>query len=172
MRDLWIRLYVHALLRGSYVFNGVEMFPDTKPPATAKSPTNAEPSTTESFTSAQSSTIVETATIVEVLTNAKSPNNAKPSTNMESSTNAGPSSTKLPGFEPSGFVDVWRGNYRGNPVCIKAIRARNKSNLHKIKKVRDSLFRSGSHSPPIIPDLLPQWSRVQAFFPSEYTSRC
>ena len=153
MRDLWIRLHVHALLRGSYVFNGVELFPDTKPPntanmfTTAKPPTKAEPSTTGSSTSAQSSmsagssTVVETATIAESPTNAKSPNNAVQSTNMEPPIDAKPS-TKPPDFEPSGFVDVWRGNYHGNPVCIKAIRTRNKSNLQKIKKVHDSLFWS------------------------------
>jgi hypothetical protein len=71
MRDLWIRLYVNALLHGMHVFRDVEL------------------------------------------------------------------SAESPDFEPLGFVDVWRGNYRGNPVCIKAIRTRNKSNLQKIKRVRE-----------------------------------
>ena len=93
MRDLWIRLHVHALLRGSHVFDGVELFPDARPSTTAKW------------------------------------------------------STTPPDFEPYGFVDVWRGNYRGNPVCIKAIRTRNKANLRKIKKVHDSLFPSDTHHP-------------------------
>ena len=74
MRDLWIRLYVHALLRGFHVFHDIEL-------------------------------------------------------RIES-----------PQFEPFGFVDVWRGNYHGKPVCIKAIRTRNSSNLKKIKEVRRSLI--------------------------------
>ena len=74
MRDLWVRVYVHALLRGLYVFPGVQLV-------------------------------------------------------MES-----------PAFEALGFVDVWRGNYHGNPVCIKSIRTRDPSNLKKIKKVQHESF--------------------------------
>jgi hypothetical protein len=108
MRDLWIRLYVHALLRGSYIFTDLQ-FPE--PPA--ESPT----------------------------------------------------------FDPSGFIDVWRGKYHGNPVCIKFIRTRNKANLRKMKKVHGSLFRPESNSPSILPDLSSRRSRVQEFFPPKYTSR-
>ena len=152
MRDLWIRLHVHALLRGSRIFDGVELFPDAKP-STAKPPTPAtsigtEPSTTGwsisagSSTTVGSSTLVETATIAESPTNAKSPTNTEPSTNVGSPTSPGPPAdikpfTEPPKFEPSGFVDVWGGSYHGNLVCIKAIRTRNKSNLQKIKKVHN-----------------------------------
>ena len=105
MRDLWIRLHVHSLLRGSYVFPGVEL------------------------------------------------------------------STESLDFEPFGFVDAWRGEYHGVPVCIKAIRTQNKSTLEKIKKVPELLVRSELNSPHITPDLLPRSSRVQALFPSKCTAR-
>lgn len=87
MESLWTRIYVHALLRGSHIFPGVEL------------------------------------------------------------------STGPPDFDPLGLVDVWKGNYHGNPVCIKAIRMRKKSNLEKIKKTfspGDQERRYSSH-PNIIP---------------------
>ena len=79
-------------------------------------------------------------------------------------------STKSPEFEPSGFVDVWRGSYHGNPVCIKAIRTRNESTLGKIKRVHGSLVPSGLNSPRISTDVLSRSSRVQTLFPSKCTS--
>ncbi|KAF9789587.1 hypothetical protein BJ322DRAFT_546243 [Thelephora terrestris] len=100
MRDLWIRLFVHALLRGSYIFTDLQ-FPE--PPA--ESPT----------------------------------------------------------FEPSGFIDVWRGKYHGNPVCIKFIRTRNKANLRKIKKIfyqEGQGCKSFSH-----PNILPVVQVSQDLFP-------
>ena len=72
MRDLWIRVYAHAFLRGSHVFPGVELHKES------------------------------------------------------------------PEYESLGFVDVWKGKYHGNLVCIKAIRTRKKDNLGKIKKVFES----------------------------------
>ncbi|KAF9641989.1 hypothetical protein BDM02DRAFT_2861287 [Thelephora ganbajun] len=68
MQDLWIRLHVHALLRGLPVFPDVELRKDS------------------------------------------------------------------PNYEPLGFVDIWKGDYRGNPVCIKAIRTRSTTNSEKIKR--------------------------------------
>ena len=106
MESLWTRVYVHALLRGSHVFPGVEL------------------------------------------------------------------STGPPDFDPLGLVDVWKGNYRGNPVCIKAIRMRNKSKLEKIKKVHSSPIRLESSSPHATLDLFPWRSRAQVFFASEHTSYC
>lgn len=69
MRDLWVRVHAHALLRGLYIFPDVEICAEG------------------------------------------------------------------PKYVPLGFMDVWRGNYRGNPVCIKAIRSRNTAHLGKIKKI-------------------------------------
>ena len=45
-----------------------------------------------------------------------------------------------PDYDPFGFTDVWRGNYRGDQVCIKAIRTRDTSSLAMIKRVRGSFF--------------------------------
>ena len=50
-------------------------------------------------------------------------------------------STGPPDFDPLGLVDVWKGSYHDNPVCIKAIRTRRKPSLEKIKKVRGSPIR-------------------------------
>lgn len=107
MRDLWIRLYIHALLRALHVFPGVEL------------------------------------------------------------------GAESPEYEPFGFVDVWRGNYHGNPVCIKAIRTRNSANLRKIKMVHTFLTRLIIVSNlTFMPDLLPRSWGVQAFLSSEHTSCC
>ena len=131
-----------------------------------ESSTSAESSSisAESSISAGLLTVVESAAIAgsftNSITNVGSPTNEESltivgsPTYVDSSTNAGPSidaspSIEPPDFEPSGFVDVWRGKYHGNPVCIKAVRTRNKSNLQKIKKVHGPFFQSESHSPPI-----------------------
>jgi len=42
-------------------------------------------------------------------------------------------------YDPFGFMDVWKGNYHGDQVCIKAIRMRDTSDLEKTKRVRGSL---------------------------------
>lgn len=58
-------------------------------------------------------------------------------------------SAESPEYESFGFVDVWKGNSHGNPVCIKAIRTRNSANLQKIKMVHDSFIPVPStNSPP------------------------
>ena len=43
-----------------------------------------------------------------------------------------------PDYTSIGFADVWKGNYRGNPVFIKAIRTQKKLNLNRIKWVNDT----------------------------------
>jgi len=45
-----------------------------------------------------------------------------------------------PDYEPLGFMDIWKGNYRGDQVCIKAIRIRDTAPLEEIKKVCSSFF--------------------------------
>ncbi|KAF9649106.1 kinase-like protein [Thelephora ganbajun] len=68
MRDLWIRLHVHALLRGLRVFPDVELSNDS------------------------------------------------------------------PDYDPLGFMDIWKGICRGDPVCVKVIRTRSEAHLEKIKR--------------------------------------
>jgi len=41
---------------------------------------------------------------------------------------------------PNGFVDIWKGYYRGELVCIMVIRTQALTSLRKIKDVRGSLF--------------------------------
>jgi len=43
-------------------------------------------------------------------------------------------------YNPLGFTDVWKENYHGDQVCIKAIRIRNASRLEIIQRVRGSFF--------------------------------
>jgi len=43
-------------------------------------------------------------------------------------------------YDPFGFADIWKENYRGDQVCIKAIRMRDPRYLEETKRVRDSLF--------------------------------
>jgi len=61
----------------------------------------------------------------------------------------------FPGFElgddspdclRNGFVDVWKGDYRGEPVCVKVIRTQNRTPLMEIKRVRRSFISSEMYS--------------------------
>ena len=42
---------------------------------------------------------------------------------------------EFPDYTPFGFADIWKGNYHGEPVYIKAIRTREWSPLREIKRV-------------------------------------
>jgi hypothetical protein len=41
-----------------------------------------------------------------------------------------------PDYMPTGFTYIWKGIYRGEPVCIKAIRAQDPTRLREIGSVR------------------------------------
>jgi len=53
----------------------------------------------------------------------------------------------------NGFVDVWKGNYRGEPVCIKMIRTENRIPLMEIEEVRGSFILSEMYSVHSVPDI-------------------
>ena len=40
-----------------------------------------------------------------------------------------------PDYAPYGLADIWKGNYRGEPVCIKVIRTRDSVRLMEIRRV-------------------------------------
>ena len=40
-----------------------------------------------------------------------------------------------PDYTPFGFADIWKGNYHGEPVCIKAIWGRHLIRLEKVKMI-------------------------------------
>ena len=54
---------------------------------------------------------------------------------------------------PYGFTDMWRGNYHGELVCIKAIRAQDPAHLKEIKSVCGSFLLPEVHSARLISDL-------------------
>jgi len=41
-------------------------------------------------------------------------------------------------YDPFGFADIWKENYHGDQVCIKAIRICDTSSSEMIKRVRGS----------------------------------
>ena len=45
-----------------------------------------------------------------------------------------------PDYQPLGFLDIWKGYYYGDQVCIKAIRTRSTVHLAEIKRVRGYYF--------------------------------
>jgi len=45
-----------------------------------------------------------------------------------------------PDYEPLGFVDVWKGNYHGDQLWIKAIRIPSITRLKGITRVRGSFL--------------------------------
>ena len=58
-----------------------------------------------------------------------------------------------PGYSCDGFADTWKGNYRGELVCIKAIRLGNQVRLREIEKARDRFIFSELYSVCSVPDL-------------------
>jgi len=76
MLDLWFRLYVHALLRESRIFPGIELC------------------------------------------------------------------DKAPEYSPYGYTDLWKGDYHGKSVCVRAIRLQDPARLADVKTVRGSFLFS------------------------------
>ena len=52
-----------------------------------------------------------------------------------------------PGYTIFGLADVWKGNYHGEPVCIKAIRRMSPITLLGMKNIGDSFFYQRSTEP-------------------------
>ena len=55
----------------------------------------------------------------------------------------------------NGFADIWKGEYHGEPVCVKVIRTENQTPLMEIKRVRASFISSEMYSVQPIPDIPP-----------------
>jgi len=47
-----------------------------------------------------------------------------------------------PDYKPLGFVDSWKGNYDGEPVCVKVIRTRDPIRIKEIQRVGDCSISS------------------------------
>jgi hypothetical protein len=56
-------------------------------------------------------------------------------------------------YVPAGFADIWKGNYRGEPVCIKAIRTQDPIRLKEIERVCGSFISSEAYSTCFTPDI-------------------
>jgi hypothetical protein len=71
------------------------------------------------------------------------------------------------GYMAAGFTDIWKANYHGEPVCIKAIRTQDPARLGEIGNVCGLYILSETHSAHSIPDTSSrnQWTQV----PSERT---
>ena len=57
------------------------------------------------------------------------------------------------GYMPTGFTDIWKGNFNGELVCIKAIRKQDPIRLREIKSVCGPLISSETYSAFFTPDL-------------------
>jgi len=55
-------------------------------------------------------------------------------------------------YDPLGLTDIWKENYHGDQVCIKAIRMRYIGCLEETKRVRGSHFLSELDSVHLAPD--------------------
>jgi len=58
-----------------------------------------------------------------------------------------------PDYAPNGPADIWKGDRKGELVCIKSIRARDLDDLEEINSGRDSSVSSKVHSMSFIPDI-------------------
>jgi len=68
-QDLETRLFTHALLRGSRIFPGLELYDHT------------------------------------------------------------------PDYTPLGFTDIWKGEYHGDPVCVKVVRGKRLNCIREVERV-------------------------------------
>jgi len=50
---------------------------------------------------------------------------------------------KPPEYTPDGLTDIWKGEYHGEPVCVKVVRGRFLSDLRETERVRRSFHSSG-----------------------------
>jgi hypothetical protein len=75
-----------------------------------------------------------------------------------------------PDYMPTGFTDVWKGNYHGEPVCIKAIRTLDLYHLKKTKRVCGSFILPKVYSAGFMPDLPWGDQQARAHFPPKHTS--
>jgi hypothetical protein len=57
-----------------------------------------------------------------------------------------------PDYMATGFTDIWKGNYHGELVCIKAVRADDPTDLKKVKSVRNSSLLLEVYSTRSIPE--------------------
>jgi len=80
-------------------------------------------------------------------------------------------SDKYPEYSRSGFADIWKGDYRGQTVCIKVIRSRARIPLVNIQKVCDSFNLSTTCSACFIPDIPSRKPRGEARSSSEHSPR-
>lgn len=76
-----------------------------------------------------------------------------------------------PGFLQHGFADIWKGDYRGKPVCVKVIRLRDPTALMEIGDVRNSCILSEVHSGRFVSDISSCERRGQTSSSSERTPR-
>jgi hypothetical protein len=58
-----------------------------------------------------------------------------------------------PGFMPTGFTDMWKGNFNGEVVCVKAIRTQDPIRLREIESVCNVLASSEPCSTASVLDL-------------------
>ena len=57
-----------------------------------------------------------------------------------------------PDYMATGFTDIWKGNYHGELVCIKAVRAQYQTDLKEVESVCNSSLLSEVYSPRSIPE--------------------
>ena len=60
---------------------------------------------------------------------------------------------ECPDYMATGFMDIWKGNYRGGLVCIKAVRIQDPACMELLEWVCSSFLLSEVYSVNFIPDL-------------------
>jgi len=75
-----------------------------------------------------------------------------------------------PDYTPYGFTDIWKGEYHGEPVCVKVARGRFLGELRKVEEVQNPSIQSEVYSVRFIPDIPSRGRREQAQFSSECAS--
>jgi hypothetical protein len=58
------------------------------------------------------------------------------------------------GYIPTGFTDIWKGNFKGKPVCVKAVRTQDTIRLREIENVWSSFVSLEVYSVSFLLDLL------------------
>jgi len=78
---------------------------------------------------------------------------------------------KPPDYTRYGPTDIWKGEYRGEPVCVKVVRDRRTANIRDVQQVRRPPHSTGAYSVRFIQDLLPRVMEGKSQLSSERAPR-
>jgi len=78
---------------------------------------------------------------------------------------------KPPYYTPLGFTDIWKGEYHGEPVCVKVVRGQRLTSLREVDGVWRPFYSVEGVLSSLVPDIPPHYRSEQAQFSSKHPPR-